>query len=478
MSDNKVISNIPNTLEFEGIENITKFKYRKTLPLYPKPGTFYWVEDEVDGEPKWGLWYATNLHTDGGNNLVRLDSNVYEFVVRDDDDNYIRINDKDVLDRQEIYLIIGKYDGITTIELDGHKVFHISSESENRGLATVEATVEYVSDSNNMFYVSQAKDFWTVGKSLGDIKEGTKSSELKNLTITDILDKIIYPTIQPEVIEPSVKLQLKDYKDYQVLSILDGEGSDFIDDWNKELFKSEIEKYVECDRGKLTYPTKSGNNFYAGEPTEPYELKSDTKNDGSSISLDKLYYYWVGVKFETGEEPLDNIGNRAKIKDSCDCESESGCENCLFPQFQEQTVYSNVQTFSLVYPIYVNYKQLNVLSELVVDYNDPENNTVYVEIPAEMDGHSGYTQSENTPLKACIEIPNHLDFEMYQFNELTGEYDIDVKGNMHNPGDNWRITPGVEYHRFIRSNKEKKETGYDTHTTPVKYKITIKRIAQ
>lgn len=202
MSEVRTINEI-TLVDFEGIENITKFKYRTTLPKYPKPGTFYWIEQNIDGEPKLGIYFVTN-----DCELVRLDSKIYDLVINDSD-GYLRITDKDEFDTQTIYLIIGNFEKEDEIIDDGTengtRVFKITKE-ENKGLATVEATVEYVSDSNNMLYMSNAEDYWWVGIRLGDIREGKTKEDLKNNTISEILDTIIYPTLQPTHDEPTVTL--------------------------------------------------------------------------------------------------------------------------------------------------------------------------------------------------------------------------------------------------------------------------------
>lgn len=202
MSEIRTIDDI-TLVDFEGIENITKFKYRTTLPKYPKPGTFYWIEQNIEGEPKLGIYFVTN-----DCELVRLDSKIYDLVVRDKD-GYLQITDKDEFDVQHIYLIIGNFEKEDEIIDDGSKngtrIFKITKE-ENKGLATVEAVVEYVSDSNNMLYMSNAEDYWWVGVRLGDIRKGKTKEDLKNNTISEILDTIIYPTLQPTHTEPTVTL--------------------------------------------------------------------------------------------------------------------------------------------------------------------------------------------------------------------------------------------------------------------------------
>lgn len=488
----QVINNM-TLIDFEGIENITKFKYRKTPPKYPKPGTFYWVEEMVydskDGEtkPKWGLWYTTN-----DCELRRLDSKVYEIVIRDKD-GYIRITDKDAFDKQEIYLIIGNFEKEVHVNEDGYKVFKVTSPG-NIGLATVEATVEYVSDSNNMFYMSNAKDYWWVGKRLGDIREGDTKETLKDNTVSDILDTIIYPTLQPEVIQPSVKLSISE-DDYNVIAITeDGKlGVIKVDDKEVDYIRYIIDTlkdaqkvtdigWITCNRGHLTYPTaevdQDGNQYtlynYAGKHESI--IRSANIMDVPYSNLDKVYEYNVSVWFEKGPEPLDNKRNRAKynydnILDKCDCGKEEGCEKCLIPQFMGGDVVSNTQSFSLVYPIYTNRKEIQFLTPETIDYNKEGGAEVIYEFPVERDGHS-----MDIPTKLCIDVPTHIKLMVYQFNELSGDYDVEV--DLYSAKTIYKH--GTQYIRYMRSRETGSKdyddrTWYDTQTKPVKYKITFKK---
>ena len=62
-----------SVVDFEGIENITKFKFRNTKPKYPKPGTFYWIEEdvpmedngEINIEHKYGIYFVIRESSTG-----------------------------------------------------------------------------------------------------------------------------------------------------------------------------------------------------------------------------------------------------------------------------------------------------------------------------------------------------------------------------------------------------------------------------
>lgn len=526
MSEVSAINEI-SLVNFEGIENITKFKYRTTLPKYPKPGTFYWIEQNIEGQPKLGIYFTTN-----DCELKRLDSKIYDLVVKDPD-GYLVITEKDAFDVQEIYLVMGNFEKEDILIEDGSKngtrVFKITKE-ENKGLATVEGVVEYISDSNNMLYMSNAEDYWWTGVRLGDIRKGRTKEDLKNQTISEVLDTIIYPTLQPEIEEqPQVFLD-KHILDgiIDVESVEDGhflvridkllknsinvyEDSDSSDDDSETESKvdeesdlSEIENvisttvediverfhdydvlknYVTYTRGRWTYPTDeeddNGEKYtlcnYAGKPESDDEgnLKInllDTVPQSSELDykLDMSYKLGVYLNFANGPIPRDNKRNIARYEDmieTCDC--ENGCLKCYKPNFISQNITSNILSVDVVYPIYINCinaqnKSIrNVTEYPLINYHLEGGGVAYVEIPKEMDGYN-----EVMPLKLCIDAPQQLNVDVYQYNELCHTYDVKVDMK-------WIYTEvrfNTVYNRLMRT-KDK----YNTNIESVKYKIIISK---
>ena len=497
--------------DIAGIENITKFKYRKNLPKYPKPGTFYWVEEIVNGKPKFGIWFTTNDDV-----LRRLDSKMYELVVRDKD-GYIQITDPDELDRQEIYLIIGKFiKEDYTIKINendkGTRIFRVTSP-DNRGLATVEAVVEYVSDSNNMLYQSTVEDFYKVGIRLGDIRINDNKYTLKNNTISEILDTIIYPTLEPEVTQPSVNINIqedgKDFNDdYNVVNAFDlidgGDELNFIKNAINKIQNDPTSAYndwVTCERGHLTYPTDESVEIDESDKYTHYNYAGDYENTISSViklpeyddvNIDKVYEFQVGVKFSDGPTPLDNKRRRAikpydDIKDMCTCAQEDGCEECQIPQFKEGIAESNIQKFSVVYPIFANGDVRVVTGEdtdlvgikhfiqwpELIDYNKKEGDEIIIHCPGEQDGESVIPDSSNTlnyqPVKFCIGIPNFIRFTIYQYNELTEKFDVDITDNFHQVFN--MFNHNTIYNVYLRTDDV-----YDTNVETVRYKIKLERL--
>lgn len=477
------------------VETITKFKYRKTKPKYPKPGAFYWIEETIDGKPKYGLYFVSNEKDEKGNYfLIRLDSKVYEMVVQDED-GYIRITDKDVFDKQEIYLIIGKYekedDTFDDGTPNGKRVFRITKK-ENKGLATVEATVEYVSDSNNMLYMSNVKDEYWTGVRLGDIREGNNKETLKNKTISDILDLIIYPSLQPIVTEPSVEFDFKTFVENEC-----GDKIRWISDnhvlveYSSEIInnfdKTTIMEYASYDRGSLVFPTVIKEHQYQGEYAgefKGYIIDDDIVKIDSPIGC--RYVIIVSAEFEDGEQPLDSKGNPARYDDKIDnCVKDGepceGCDDCLIPQFKSKIVNSEKYIVDFVRPICTNAYELDnsemgdirnndMSTHLLLDYLGDEPGEIFVECPREYDGYDPYK-----PYNFAVDYPNGMRLEVYQYNEFTKDYDIKLSDTSSAAIGGINVN-NMSYNRYIRGFEDgvkTKET--DTNTIPVKYKIEVSK---
>lgn len=478
-----------------GIERITKFKYRHSKPANPKPGTFYWIEETIDNKSQQGLYFTTN-----NEDLKRLDSEIYNLGIRDSD-GYIRITDKNDFDKQELYLIIGKYytedenGRISTISDEtipdnspnGElRIFKITN-NEYMGLATVESTVEYVSDSNNMLYRSKVPDYYKVGKRLGDILINQTNEDLKNHTISEILDTIIYPTLQPTHTDPTVILSNKliSQNNKNVFFYNDADIPN-LDDINISNLLSE--KLLTFDRGHLTYVTEELNkdgepytlNYYAGEPIL---VDSSEDNNGIKLEIKKpkndegTYSIKASIYFNKGTRPLDNKRNPAV----CDCDDEI-CKCTTQPFNDNETekegrIYSNELIYNVVYPIFSNcYTEKNNKITNLEKYPTPLNYFIedgcieYLEFPPETDtvknANGEFSEQLLCQSKMCICIPDDItSFNVYQYNELTQSYDIkiDMKSINFAKNEGSKI-----YNTYIRTLNP-----YDTNVESVKYKIII-----
>ena len=492
-----------SVVDFEGIENITKFKFRNTKPKYPKPGTFYWIEEdvpmedngEINIEHKYGIYFVNN-----DKELLRLDSNMFQIITSNEPDSYIQISGKNDLDQQTIYLIIGKYVKEESVDENGLRIFKVT-DIENKGLSTVEATVEYVSDSNNMIYMSNVEDFWEVGKRLGDIRVGYTKDDIKDKTISEILDTIIFPTLQPEITQPSVTISDNILKSvFGDIDIKDGhvvikKNQDNINKLNELLNKfrsEEIGNYLTIDPGHLTYPTENGYNNYAGNVIK-FDYYVPNVIDMVTNSHDR-YEFSIGVTFDDGQTPLDNKRNPARYEDKIDtCDCENGCDKCYIPPFKSQEILSNKFVIDVVYPIYTNSinnqnNDINNITEcpVLLDYVNENGDSICLEFPREWYGFRNNTDDGNgilKPLKMCVCIPDGTHIDVYQYNEFTKEYDIPVDmGSFLFYKQVSDITLSIDdnnmtYCVFIRGCEgiSSYKNSTDTQTKSVKYKINIRR---
>jgi hypothetical protein len=444
----------------DSILSVTRFKYRTTIPTSPKVGTFYWVEPENEED------IALYLSTSGG--LKRLDSKIQQLVLNGSYD-VISLSEPDENGEQELTVKIGSFDKDDKTS-GGVRSFNVSSD--NDGLSTVGETIKYVSDSNNMIYMSNAEDYWET-ENVGGIKKGYKKKNLKNKTISEILDDILYPTLQPTYTNPSVSLNLSYTSPIKV-------GTDItsiLNAWTKK----NIVNYISTNRGSLTYVTDEPPKYtlknYAGSPIlttsgSSNEVTVTTTTPSSKTSaVEGKYSVTVSVYFNDGPTPLDNKRNRARDAskiDTCDC--DDGCEKCYLPNFKGQYIKSsNTPTFNVVYPIYTNSTNggntsIQTIQEYntLFDYTSGSASKQDIEFPAELEGFS-----ESELYKMTIDIPSHLSVEVYQYNETNKSYDVKI--SLYKSSAVLRYN-NTQYTRYIRTNNPT-----DVKTGVVKYKITIKK---
>ena len=211
-----------------------------------------------------------------------------------------------------------------------------------------------------------------------------------------------------------------------------------------------------------TEPTVSSSNgvtiSYSGDSLLPYgssfPVISSTINDGSwsdgtpyagghseivmNVSPDSwgdegVFSISGSVDFTEGGIPNDNFGNPYPDK-----------------QYHGDTKISNTITVTVVKPIQINDgDDVTVMVDHTINYFT--NQTIYVTIPAEVDG---------TLDKFQIYLPGVFSvFEVKQFNELTQKYEIDV---------NMVLLDGEES-KYIRTNDVFNTLG------SAKYEIKLKK---
>lgn len=126
---------------------------------------------------------------------------------------------------------------------------------------------------------------------VGGIKAGTKVSDLEGMTHSEILDAMLFPTINPTFIEPSATIKLSNYNRLQEVGSNAPTASNFATSYNGGAI--------------LLNGVKKGDR--AGEMTsdEVYSLDGDMPR---VIPLGNTRYVYR-VNYAEGEQPKDNKGN-------------------------------------------------------------------------------------------------------------------------------------------------------------------------
>ena len=275
-------------------------------------------------------------------------------------------------------------------------------------------------------YISKAGDDWKT-ESVGGVSGGLKkdSDILSNKTICDMLDMILYPTLQPIVEPPTITLSLPSTqkKLISVGTIL--------------LTESQAFKSTSKSRGSVNYDNANGDRYYAG-PVENESLTITDDNRWGQPSEEKKYTIDYSVTFGLGAELLDNKGAKSTV-----------------PKYKGGTLNERVVIKS-VYPIYINSNGdiKNVNKTYIVDYFDGYTISDVV-IPEETDDN-----------KFEIHIPVGVNItSVKQYNPLTKDYTETI--NMISNGD---ITyNGIVYNKYVRTKISTDSQGES------KYKITFKK---
>lgn len=131
---------------------------------------------------------------------------------------------------------------------------------------------------------------------LGGISAGTKVSALKGKKITEVLDTLIFPTVQPTAVDPTVSLSLKSgVANVREIGSALPTAANFSTSWNAGSIK--IGNSVQSTRAG----EKISESLYSvkGESELPTVVPAGTTN----------YYY--SVTYADGPEPKDSKGNPA-----------------------------------------------------------------------------------------------------------------------------------------------------------------------
>ena len=392
------------------------------------------------------------------NKIDILENSIYSKINNIEEDFFENLKNIDEFYDNEVVRIDNKIDNIYSLLNDNINILSNSVDTEIDSLKEkdielsedIELSKIYISEGNN----GDNKDIWQTVE-VGGIADGTKPSAFENKTISEVLDMILYPTLQPEVKpQPYTQISIKPI-----------------------IYKANVDKIPEksafnriTNRGEVTYNNSDGNRYYAG-------IKTSNDNDNTTINRggfgeifeEKSYTITFSATFDPGAQPLDNKGNTA---------------TSITP-FPGGVKSSNTTIYG-VHPIYINTPISNetTISDITVEQelkNYLVGGNVTVDTNGEISTIRNATEwvisvnAETKENKFTLEIPESLNLvAVRQLNDNNGHYDINIDSILLNPDNDLSSTiePDnnkyhIKYIRYVRSNSPTNYLG------PTKYQIVV-----
>lgn len=148
-------------------------------------------------------------------------------------------------------------------------------------------------------YDTKLDDNIATTEKLGGIAAGTKVSALKGRKITEVLDDLIFPTVQPTKTDPTVTLALKStYKNIQEVGATGPVLSNFTLTYNQGTIKI----------GNTTTGVRAGAK--TSEVVYANTENNAVTEVAGTVALGTTNYYYK-VNYAAGDEPKDSKGNPA-----------------------------------------------------------------------------------------------------------------------------------------------------------------------
>ncbi len=307
-----------------------------------------------------------------------------------------------------------KADGSTVIVNLGDKLL---TDSDRTLLDNVADMFE--EGQMNVTYNSSLDNSVSTVEKLGGISAGTTVAQLTGKTISEVLDTLIFPTIQPTITNPSTAISLK--SGVSNIKEVGSDGyttADFNTTFNRGTIK--IGNNVQNQRAG----EKSTDVIYAGSEANgiPNKVTAGTTN----------FYY--KVNYAAGPTPLDSKGNPA----------------ASYTALPAGSVISAALPTYGVYPFFAN-----VTNDIVSKLPLTKDLTFVVKLAAE------------GPNKHKIQIP-HTITKIEMLNTLSGNYEIYGLENF-TKGTCSIVVQGetLTYNEYIRN-----DAGFNGETT---YRITYSK---
>jgi hypothetical protein len=239
---------------------------------------------------------------------------------------------------------------------------------------------------NNCEYVSNAEDNWKTEK-VGGIDQGLDKSKFANMSVSEVLDMILYPTINPTV-NPTP---------YASISY-----SNTLIEVGTTLPASTLLKPI-YSRGIVNYTNADGNTFYTGDKI----TESWSADWFGTTSEEKQYKVTYTVTLDKGPELLNNKGQA----------TNTTTNGSSYPApYPGGTKTSNEITITAVYPYYANTTTITEMTKQTVINYFTSNVTAEILIP-----------DETANNKFELHVPTTVTIEsIKQLNTINNKYDIDV----------------------------------------------------
>lgn len=305
-----------------------------------------------------------------------------------------------------------KADGSTVVANLGDKLL---TDSDRTLLDNVADMFE--GSQMNVTYNSELDSSVATVEKLGGIASGTTVAQLTGKTISEVLDTLIFPTIQPTVSAPSASLSLKVSNIREV-----GDQGYTTSDFNTSF-----------DRGSIKIGT-STQNYRAGEKSsEVIYAGSESNGLPNTITAGTTNFYYK-VSYGQGPAPLDSKGNPA-----------SG-----YTALPAGSVTSSAVATYGVYPFYANSVNATV-SKLPLT----KDLTFVAKLAAE------------GPNKHVFKLP-HTITKIEMLNTLSNQYEVYALENFTKTSEEIQVQgKNVTYNVYTRN-----DAGFNGETT---YKITYSK---
>lgn len=285
---------------------------------------------------------------------------------------------------------------------------------------------------DSKIYISEVPEHWLT-EQIGGVEQGLNKDDelLTGKTVNQMLDILLYPTVQPEIAEPSITFEYAGDKVVLVGHVVQN-------------FDDKTTYNTSYSRGSVSYENADGNYFYAGE----------ADNNGGLISIDKdiegeagqlkfinegIYTITYSVVFANGPKLLDNKKNDATV------------ENYTSGKLEKK------EFVHVVYPIFVNNGvHIKDLQTNTVDYLT-EGCLFEVTIP-----------EENEENKFEIHVPSNILIEsVMQYNTISDTYNIPIK--LEQGEDTVHVGYQENYKTFVRTKDNKDIQGVSKYQIKLKF---------